>query len=311
MKYLEFAKTKYESMPSGFIFSGEDIYFLSEGTKKVKNIVPIENPELNIDIVENFQSFFNALESMPFLSEYRLVIFSYADFSDKEGIKKLKEYLKNPNPTSVFILSTDKSIKSAFDAQMIDCAKENEAILAKWVAAKCKQSGKMISGQNALDVARRCRCDMSKISKETEKLVLFAAGVEISAADVENCCIREVEKVIFKLTDAIADKNGKLCQSLMMEMQSELSVFQIQGLLFKMYQRMFFIRTSQKSNAEIAGVLGVKEYAIKVLSQKAGRFSKVKLKNSVEYLQSIDGKIKQGMINSNSCIEDMILYLMK
>lgn len=310
MRYLEFARTKYSNIPAGYIFNGEDIYFLSEGVKKVKGIVDVDNPELNIDICEDFQSFFFALESMPFLSEHRLVIFTYADFSDKEGVKKLKEYLKNPNPTSVFVLTTEKSIKTAFDCEMIDCGKENETVLAKWVAVKLRQSGKAISDKNARDVVLRCRGDMAKISKETEKLACLD-NQEITEADIENCSIKELEKVIFKLTDAIADKNGSLARRLLLEMESELTIFQIQGLLFKMFQRMFFIRTSGKSNAEIAQIIGIKEYAVKLLSAKAVKFSKLKLKNAVEYLGSVDSKIKSGNMNQNGCIEDMILFLMK
>ncbi len=310
MKYLEFAKTKYSNMPAGFIFAGEDIYFLSEGVKKVKALVNVDNPELNIDICEDFASFFFALESMPFLSEYRLVIFTYADFSDKEGVKKLKAYLKNPNPTSVFVLTTEKAIKTKFEAEVIDCAKEGEAILAKWVGGKIRQSGKTISPANASDVVLRCRCDMAKIAKETEKLICLDGG-EVTAEDIESCCVKEIEKVVFKLTDAIADKDGKLARALVKEMESELTVFQIQGLLFKMFQRMFFIRTSGKTNAQLAEILGIKEYAIMLLSKKAGKFSKLKLKNAVEYLESIDSKIKSGKRGAEGCIEDMILQLMK
>ncbi len=310
MKYLEFAKTKYSKLPAGFLFHGEDIYFLFEGVKKVKEIVNVENPELNIDICEDFASFFFALESMPFLSEHRLVIFTHADFSDKEAVKKLKQYLKNPNPTSVFVLTTDKVVKTSLDCEMIDCTKESESILAKWVEVKIKRAGKTISQALAKDVVSRCRCDMSRISKETEKLS-FLDSENITSEDIENSCERELEKVVFKLTDAIADKNGVTARTLMKEMESDLSIFQIQGLLFKMYQRMFFIRTAGKSNAEIAEILGIKEYAVKLLSQKAGKFSKLKLKNAVEYLEEIDGKIKSGNLNQNGCIEDMILFLMK
>ncbi len=310
MKYLEFAKTQYSNMPAGFIFSGEDIYFLSEGMKKVKALVNVDNPQLNIDVCENFQDFFFALESMPFLSEYRLVIFTYADFSDKDGMKKLKEYLKNPNPTSVFVLTCEKAVKTAFDCEMIYCGKENDAVLAKWVGVKLRQSDKIISDKNAREIVSRCRGDMSKISKETEKLS-FLDGVEITESDIDNNCEKELEKVVFKLTDAIADKNGALARALLFEMESELTIFQIQGMLFKMFQRMFFVRTSGKSNGEIAQIIGIKEYAVKILSQKATKFSKMKLKNAVEYLESVDSKIKSGNMSQNGCIEDMILFLMK
>ncbi|MFI3167219.1 MAG: DNA polymerase III subunit delta [Bacillota bacterium] len=311
MKYLEFSKTEYKTFPAGFIFHGEDIFFLSEGVKKIKAMVGVENPELNIDIVDNYKSFFSALDSLPFLSENRLVIFTYADFSDKESIKVLKEYIKNPNPTSVFVITTDKPLKGKFDAELIDCSKENANILSKWVEVYARRNGKSISNKNAQELVSRCMCDMSKISKETEKLVLFVSGSEITNQHIEDCSIKEVEKIIFKLTDAIADKNGVVARMLLLEMQSEMTIFQMQSLLFKMFQRMFFIRTSQKSVSEIASVLGVKEYAVKVLSQKASKFSKLQLKNAVEYLEIIDWKIKSGNMNQNGCIEDMILHLMK
>lgn len=309
MKYLEFSKTKPKTQKGGYIFCGEDIFFLFEGVKKVQEIYRIEADSLDCDICEDFESFFRAVESVPFFSENRLVIFQSCDFTNKTHAKMLKDYLKNPNPQTIFVLTSENKPKEKFDCEIIDCAKESEAILAKWIVAKSRQFGKVISLSLASEVAKNLSCDMARIAKETEKLAFYCETGTITKEDVEACTPKDPEKIIFRLTDAISKKDGARARKLLLEMKEDLTIFQVQGLLYKTFQRMFFIKTQKKSNSEIASVLGVKEYAVKVLADSANKFSVLKLKLAVEYLQACDYKIKSGEISQQNLIEDTLLYL--
>ena len=308
MKFIELAK-KFNIDSVGYIVSGEDSYFLKEAISLITKKVSVDN--LDIDKVGDWQSFFAAVQTMPFISNKRLVIYQYADFDSKPSIAMLKKYIKNPNPSTIFVLSSMKFQKSDYGVESVSCVKENESVLVKWIVGKTKQGGKIISEKNAKILAERVMFDMAKISTEVEKLVLYVDQDEILLDDIEKVCQKEIENEIFKLIDAITIKNGKKARDLLDNMKNDLTIFQMQSMLFKTFQRMFFLRTSKSTRSQLSEKLQVKEYALMMLEKKAEKFSKLKLKESVEYLESVDFKIKSGQISQRCIMEDMVQFLMK
>ena len=65
---------------------------------------------------------------------------------------------------------------------------------------------------------------------------------------------------------------------------------------------------SNGTNAEVASLLGIKEFAVKKAKEQANMFKKRSLKNAVDYLTDVDYKVKSGQINVD---EGMWLSLFK
>ena len=73
------------------------------------------------------------------------------------------------------------------------------------------------------------------------------------------------------------------------------------ALISNQFRRLFYASISDLTNAELAGLLGVKEFAIMKARQLAKGFSKAQLKKICSLLEEMDYAVKSGaMLQTNA-----------
>ena len=90
------------------------------------------------------------------------------------------------------------------------------------------------------------------------------------------------------------------------------SGFSILTPLYNNYRRVLFTAiNSGMRDADIASMLGVKEYAIKMCRNQARVFTPKKLKKIVDMLANADRNIKNGTIKEEITVKTIIIAIMK
>ena len=127
------------------------------------------NPDEIIDLAE----------TLPFFADRRLIILEDTGFF-KNGCDSLAEYIKEiPESTCIVFVeeAADKRgrlYKSVKDSgRAVEFARQEEAILRKWILGQIKKENRQISEGALLLFLQRTGNDMENISKELEKLLLF------------------------------------------------------------------------------------------------------------------------------------------
>lgn len=303
MKYTEFKNDLENGKTfSVYVFEGEDAYFRERGLFLLKNKF-VSEPSLNYVSFNSDVSLgelLTSLDGFPFMSEKRLTVvrefYPKADFI-KSG---LGAFLDNPAPTSIFVVLNEKPcepLKKYSSVCVVDCAKQDVALLVRWIKAECGKAGVSIDGETAKLLAEYCSLDMTRIETETNKLISYAGtnGI-IDKSVVDSMVARDTEYKIYELTDYIAKKKFDLALSVIKDMLSKGETMQrIIVAVYNYYRRLLLSAISDKSVSELATAFGVKEFAARKTKEQSALFKKKALKSAVDALTDADYKIKSGL----------------
>lgn len=225
-----------------------------------------------------------------------------------EAKRKLTELLKQADGTfCLLVLSeSDKGFKDVGGMETVDCNRLDKFSAIKWIETYCKRNGVTIDKLCADRIATYCLMDMSRIAVETQKLIDFG---QIDANSIDALVHRDAEYVIFDLSGAIADKNAaralEIYRSLIARGEDNRALF---GLLYSFYRRVYYAKTSEYTNDEIAAYLGVKSGAVGFAKETAQRYKPMQLKRALDYLAQADDKLK-AYVDDNEVMNVLIMQL--
>ena len=209
-----------------------------------------------------------------------------------EAKNKLSDLLKNADGSFclLFLTESDKGFKEIVGIETVECNRLDKASTVKWIESYCKRQGVAIDRFCADRIATYCLMDMARITQETQKLIDYG---QIDADAIDLLVHRDAEYVIFDLSGAIADKNAaralSIYRGLLARGEDARGLF---GLLYSFYRRVYYVKTSEFSNDDIAAYLGVKSGAVAFAKETAQRYKPMQLKRALEYLAVADDRLK-------------------
>ena len=181
-----------------------------------------------------------------------------------------------------------------------------------------KGKGKAKSGEDELlkylnNPILFCNNDMARISSELDKLISFAGDREIVEEDVLSLVVEDKEYQVFELAEFIArGEKVKALDLLYTLSNAGRSGFSILTPLYNNYRRALFVAINKdKTEEEIASLLSVKPYAIKMMRNQVKVFTPKKLKLIVDMLYEADRNIKMGKIKEDVAIKTATLNILK
>lgn len=307
MKFTEF-KNGLESGEtfSVYLFEGEDAYFRERGLSLLKNKF-ITEPSLNFANYEGDVSSSELLASIdgyPFMSEKRMTV--VREFYPKSEFMKsgLKNFLENPSTHSIFVILNEKPceiLKKYNSVRVVECSKQDTALLVRWIKAECNKANVSIDGESAKLIADYCLSDMTRIETETKKLISYAINDgEITKRVVEEMVARDNEFKIYELTDYIGKKKFDMALFVIKDMLSKgESMQRIMVSVYNYYRRLLLVAISNKTVGELATALNIKEFAARKTKEQSLMFTKRALKSAVDVLTDCDFRIKSGLADAD------------
>lgn len=157
----------------------------------------------------------NAANTMPFLSERRLVVVRNVDKLDVAGLEKLAGYAKDPAPYTCLVLVAAKIAKNsklyraaAATGVAYEYAAPKRNEYASEVVKLLRERGKtmaMPTAQLLVDVVGR---DLRRLDIEAAKLATYVGDEEhISPDDVRAVASATAEASVFELSDAVGERD--------------------------------------------------------------------------------------------------------
>ncbi|MDO5117656.1 MAG: DNA polymerase III subunit delta [Eggerthellaceae bacterium] len=171
-----------------------------------------------------------ACNTLPFLSDIRLVVVTDADALKKADSEQIIAYLSDPAPTTVLALVATKLAKSsrlykAVDAlgknAIIDCSPLKRAELPRTVVAMGKQHGVALSYAAAQKLIELVGENTVALDAEVQKLALaHIEGGSIDERIVEQLVERRAEAKPWDLSDALSRRDVKACMDVLGRLDS-------------------------------------------------------------------------------------------
>lgn len=302
MKTLK--KRLSEGLARVYVVEGDDYYLFDKAFLMIKNACGIILDDFNVNVFdeESFSTdkLFAATELLPIIDEKRLVVIKGGKLSEGDKKRTTEILLHIPKTTVVVVLDYNKNFEFLKkDFVLVDANRMDKELVKKLITAYLARISKKIDADAMDELIESCNGYLTRIMNELNKLVCFDLDSEnITKESVDKLVNKDIEFSVFELTEALSKKDGDKAIRLLKLMEKDQGVF---ALISNQFRRLFYASISDLTNAELAGLLGVKEFAIMKARQLAKGFSKAQLKKICSLLEEMDYAVKSGaMLQTNA-----------
>lgn len=320
MKFVELKKFLKQGFYNNYLLYGNDSYLLKKSYELIKESKNFEPELLNISVfTENIdgKEVVKALQTMPIMSEYRLV---YVDLSGKTDFANSNEvinYFNNCNPNAILVINAgeNKNIYDIFkvaNLEVIDCNKLDEKILFAFILNEFKKANKTITPLAMKLLCEFCLYNLTNIVAEIAKLIAFVGEREtVEENDVNLIVTKNVDYQIFDLTENLAKKDAQKVYSVLQEIRAKKDNEKlILPLIYSHFRRLLHTKLNSENLTETAKLLKVKEYAVSVALKQSKLFSQKMLKQINDLCLELDYAVKNGDMLNENAIEYLILQIL-
>ncbi|MCC5888926.1 MAG: DNA polymerase III subunit delta [Alkalibacterium sp.] len=264
-------------------------------------------------------------ESFPFFGQQKLLFVhdSYI-FSGKKApagithnIEKLESYVSNPSDFSILIfiapyekLDKRKKITKTMmkSAETIEANPASGQETKKYIQDFFTNKGFKIDNESLELLLRLTDYNLSLAMREAEKLTTYLYGESvITGESVQKLVSKSLEQNIFDLNERLLNKNVKeaieLYQDLLTQKEDPIKILALMISQFRLLIQVKILKSKGYQQSDIASILKVHPYRVKLAGQKEKLFSQSALSQAHHLLITADYEVKTGKINPELQVE--------
>lgn len=322
MKFEELKKSLSQNIEPCYIINGGESYLTTQALKQIEEALNITFPDFNKSIfadntIKSALDIVEACQVMPFCDQKRLVVVhDYVGKKNETEKKIITKYLEKPNlSTCLVFFSTQKSdFFSSFEAKAtkIDCEKLSLEGLFSLTNNLVRENKINFTSQAVKKLLDYCNYSVTKVVTEISKFksINLPTG-QVEESDVETHVTKDIEYVIFDLTSAISKKqNDKVYLLIDAMIKNKEQPVTIISTLANHFRRLFLISRSQFSNAELASMLGVKEFAISKYKEQTSYFTQRQLKTIFDKCVEVEYMAKTGEMEAKNAVSFLVANIL-
>lgn len=156
-----------------------------------------------------------------------------------------------------------------------------------------------------------CGTSMQELINESRKLIEYAGeNGTVSKEDIDLLCIKEVDAVIFTLTDSLGKKDIKnAIETLKNLIYNKEPIQKILITLYNHFKKLYFTKLALEERKDIATALNLKPNQLFLASKykaQAGYFGKEELRSIIDEFIMLDKNSKIGLIDLNVGLESIL-----
>ncbi len=181
-------------------------------------------------------------------------------------------------------------------------------VLSRWISERVSKQGGSISRAATESLAALSGADLWKVSTEVDKLLAYASGRAIEAADVELLVSDAREAGVFSLIDAVVEgRQGQALKLMHQLFNAGVAAPQLLAMLGRQLRALAQIKDLEGAglpSAEMGRRVGMtSEYAFNKALEQSHRFSVVRVRELYGRLLEADRAIKTGRLSEELALE--------
>jgi DNA polymerase-3 subunit delta len=333
-------KPQSDIYPVYFLYGPED-YLIEEEIQRLLNqaLSPKErgfNLHLFNGEEHSGQEIVQTAQTLPMFSQFRFVIVRRADQFDEENVDALLPYIRNPSPSTCFVMSCQTT--GPWKKYLKEIEKHGRAIeyprlkgkgLVSWVGKRMAEKGKIISGEAAGFLIEVVGDRLQDLESGLEKIFLSAGDKKkVELSDMEAITSEVKVSTVFDLTDAIGQQNLKKALNILEKaLESKAIPFKkeepvskrkddpvplLLGMMSRHYWNIWRVKemvSGRKSLDEMAKALRMQAWNVKKLIEQGRRFSAASLREGILKCHQVDLAIKKGRGPKDLLMEKLVIDL--
>lgn len=305
-----------------YLLCGDEAYLRRQYRDRIKDALMGGGDLMNLHCFEGKGivpgEVIDLAETMPFLAERRVLVIENSGFFKKGG-ETLAEYLAEPASTAYFVFvesEIDKRSKLykavAAKGRIIDCKTPDEAMLKRWILELFTKEGKKIAQRDLDFFLEKTGSDMENIRSEVEKLICYCMDKDaVTAQDMEEICVRQVNSRIFDMVDAVADRRQRRAMDLYYDLLTlKEPPMRILFLIARQFNLLLQVKELRNKGYD-AGVIGAKVGLAGFIARKyvaqAAKFKETELKKALKDCVEAEEAVKTGKLGDVMSVELLIV----
>jgi DNA polymerase-3 subunit delta len=246
----------------------------------------------------------SALNTYSLFGEGPFVVVRNLDAWNAAQKTKILAYLNNPSPEADLVMLGAKlgarekllaAVKKA--GEVHDLKQPTGKALARWSIGYAKKQGLELPEDVAEELVARCSDDKAKVSREAEKLALYAEGAA-TMEDVEALCPPDLQSNIFQFVDALgAGYRGRalhLLEALLGTGEPPLRILYMIRRQFRLLARARSLLEAGALRPEVASTLKVPPFVARKLEEQARGMEEEDLENALALVLDLERGLKGG-----------------
>ncbi len=262
------------------------------------------------------------LDTYSFLTSKKIIIIQNIESIDYElyekDLKHLYQYLDNPNPDNLLIITSRKLNNTYKYTKELKkkCTFTQVSMDPLTLAKKELKDYKLAQGVLNL-LMEYCKDDVTKLKNECLKLKAYRFDEKtISKEDVEEMCIEKLgdsTTLTFSFSRNLAAKDKKKAlEDYRTLLNYNLEPHSVIGLLASQMRIMYQVKSLEEKSMrskEIAQTLGEKEFRVQKTMELTRYYTFKEIRDLIIKLQEMDLSIKTSDVDPNALIELFILNI--
>lgn len=236
-----------------------------------------------------------------------------------ETLQVLQDYLQNDNHGQVLIITSAENNASnpitkllVKNVQVINVKTLSPKELEAWCKSAIQQQNVRVAPA-ALNRMVGSGQDMYYLQNLIDKLSLIGSPAGIGAAEMEEQLDSKQEIKVFKLTDALMNRNLKGAMAAFYQLQEQgqhyLLLLHMITRQYLMLSKIKFYKETGCNAAKIAELTGQKDFIIKKMLEQATNFSRLEIRKIFTRLLEIDTSLKSESKDPQILMETLLVEL--
>ena len=316
-----------------YLLYGEELFLLETCLKKIKKIFGEYIIGINYIVIDEQRAgeILANLETPSFGYDKKLIIVKNSGLFKKEGKKKNKDILNYKEKLENYITKNIETISrtvvlifieedveknslySIIDKNGIVCKFDYQKPLQieNRIKRICNGYKVKIDSRTIKYLIESCGTNMQILINEIRKLIEYAGenGV-ITIEDIDNLCIKNMDSIIFDLTDNLGKKNITESLKILYNLiYNKEPVVKILVSLYNHFKRLYITKLSLKYNKDLIESLKLKPNQVFLTNKykmQSGYFKEEELRNILQSLCDLDYNFKQGKIDLEIGLETVL-----
>ena len=326
-------KIQAQELDNIYLFYGEETYLLENIVKKIKKIFGELIPGINSIVIDNsnLASLISEMETPAFGYDKKLIIVKNTGLFQKEGKRKnailseQKEKLVKYIPDNIELIKqslivvfieekADKfKLYKILEEYGVVCAfdKQSAAQILSRLKAIYKAYNINIEDATIKYVIECCGTSLQDLINESRKLIEYAGEKgSIGKKEVDLLCIKQVESIIFDLTDNLGKKEIGLALKVLKNLiYAKEPIQKIFITLYNHFKKLYLIKLAIKQKRDLTEALNLKPNQMFLTTKykaQANYFEEQELKTLIEEMIKLDTDYKIGKVDLDIGLEAIL-----
>ncbi len=307
-----------------YLIYGSEELLLERAVKRLRDrLAAVADLDFNLEAFDgsstSADAIIGAANTMPFMSDRRLVIVHAVDKLEASDLESLAAYARDPAPSTCLVLVATKIARNsklyravAANGVAYEYAAPKRSEYAGEVVKMLQSRGKRISHSAAQVLVERVGRDLLRLDTEAGKLAAYVGdtGV-ISEEDVSQAVAAGAAASVFELTDAVGERDTRLALQLLVRlMDGGESPLGIHAMLTRHVRALVGARALAVRGMgpeAMAAELGMAPWLARNAAHQASHFEPAELARAIAALADAEEQMKTSAADAGLVLERWIV----